>query len=180
MIRPALFAGLVLCGIAFGATPLRAQQCNALGANASCSVNVSTSVTAPVLLRITVDAASSPFGTVSTTNFNDGHAEISGPAITVKANQTWEVHISSVAVVWTAVNTDISNPARTTKPVGDLLWATTLGGSYTPVTGTATSIGSGTRTAGTAAPVFFRSVWDYALDTPGNYSIGVTFTLVSP
>jgi hypothetical protein len=100
--------------------------------------------------------------------------------VTVKANQTWQVQISSTAAFWTAVTTDPLNPARATKPRSDLLWATTLNGSYTAVTGTGAAVGSGSGTAGTLVPIYLQSNWDYALDTPGNYSIVVTFTLASP
>jgi hypothetical protein len=159
---------------------LGAQQCLVTGANGTCSVNATTSLTAPTLLRLTVGAASSPFGSITSTNYDDGYSRIPGPTVTVKANQTWQVQISSTAAFWTAITTDPLNPARATKPRSDLLWATTVNGSYSAVSGTGATVGSGGGSAGTVVPFFLQSNWDYALDTPGNYSIVVTFTLVSP
>jgi hypothetical protein len=173
-------AALLVVGALLGASPLSAQTCLATGAAATCSVNATTSLTAPTLLRLTVGAASSPFGSITSTNYDDGYSRIPGPTVTVKANQTWQVRISSTATFWTAVTTDPLNPARATKPRSDLLWATTVNGSYSAVSGTGATIGSGGGTAGTVVPFFLQSNWDYALDTPGNYSIVVTFTLVSP
>lgn len=173
-------AALLVVGAALGASPLSGQTCLATGANATCAVNATTSLTAPTLLRLTVGAASSPFGAITSTNYDDGYSRIPGPTVTVKANQTWQVQISSTAAFWTAVTTDPLNPARATKPRSDLLWATTVNGSYAAVSGAGATIGSGGGTAGTVVPFYLQSNWDYALDTPGNYSIVVTFTLVSP
>ena len=73
--------------------------------------------------------------------------------------------------------------ARVDKPRSDLRWANAIdptGVSYNPVSATATEIGAGSGTAGTVIPLYFLSVWDYLVDTPGTYQISVTLTLVRP
>jgi hypothetical protein len=162
-------------------TFVAAQVCNQTGAAGSCTVNVTTTITLPTLpYHLTVGSATTAFGTVTSTNFDAGFAELAGPSVTVQANKPWSVGISSTATFWTATNTDPTNPARTTKPRADLHWSNTSGLVGTAVTGTVTTIGSGTGTAGTVIPFFFRTIWNYTVDTPGNYSISVTFTLTAP
>jgi hypothetical protein len=158
-----------------------AQVCNQTGTAGSCTVNVTTSITLPTLpYHLTVGSSTTAFGTVTSTNFDAGFAELPGPSVTVQANKPWSIGISSAATFWTATNTDPTNPARTTKPRADLHWSNTSGVVGTAVTGTVTTIGSGTGTVGTVIPLFFRTIWDYTVDTPGNYTISVTFTLTAP
>ncbi len=176
--RLGLVAALLLTG-AF-AIPAAAQVCNEVGAAGTCTVTATASVTFPVILRMTIGSATTAFGTITATNYNNGFASLSGPTVTVKANQGWRVQISSASTFWTAVTTDPGNPARATKPLADLQWATSLAGAYTPLAAAGATIGSGSGTGGTVSPLFFKSLWSYAVDTPGNYSIGVTFTLLSP
>lgn len=160
---------------------LGAQNCTATGANASCTVNATTTITLPTLpYHLTIGASTTAFGTVTSTDFDAGFAEVAGPSVTVQANKPWSVGISSAATFWTAVNTDPTNPARTTKPRSDLHWSNTSGVVGTAMSGTVTTIGSGSGTAGTVIPLFFRTIWNYTVDTPGNYTISVTFTLTAP
>lgn len=161
-------------------TPALAQTCLANGAAASCTVNVTTTLTVPTILRLTMPAGSTPFGTVTMTDFDNGYAQVAGPTVTIKANQAWRVQLSSSATFWSAVTTDIGNPARATKPIADLQWSAAAGGPYTGTIATGVQIGGGNGTGGTVLPLFFRSLWGYSLDTPGNYSVAVTFTLLSP
>lgn len=159
------------------AEPAQAQLCNTSGAGPiSCTVSTTTSLTIPVILRMTIGSASTSFGTLTSADYDLGSKTVAGPAVTIKANQGWRTQLSSSATTWTAVGAG----ARTTKPQTDLLWGSTAGGTFTALSTTATQIGSGSGTGGTVVPLFFQSLWSYSLDTPGNYSIVVTFTLVSP
>ena len=172
--RALVLAGL---GAALFATPAAAQLCNVTGAGPiSCTVNASTSLTIPVILRMTIGSSTTDFGTLTSADYDLGSKTVSGPTVTVKANQTWKVQLSSSATLWTATGAG----ARANKPLSDLLWSTSAGGSFAPVSATATQFGSGSGTGGTVSPLFFQSLWSYATDTPGSYSVVVTFTLVSP
>lgn len=156
--------------------PLSAQTCQTNGAGpTSCTINTTASMTIPVILRMTIGSATSSFGTLTSADYDTGQKVIAGPAVTVKANQSWNVQVASSATFWTA-----SGGARANKPLADLLWGATSGGSFTPVTTAGAQFGNGTGTGGTVAPMFFKSLWSYSLDSPGTYSIVVNFTLVSP
>lgn len=171
LVGPVAIAGCLL------ATPAEAQLCNTSGAGpVSCTINATTSLTIPVILRMTLGSATTSFGTLTSTNYDNGFATVAGPTITIKANQGWRTQISSSATLWTATGAG----ARANKPVTDLLWGNASGGPFTAMSATATQIGSGSGTGGTVVPLYFESLWNYATDTPGNYSIVVTFTLASP
>lgn len=167
--------------LALAAAANAQATCLVTGAAGSCTTTATTStITVPTILRMTIGSGTTSFGTISAATYNTGSTDVAGPSVVVKANQAWRVQISSSATFWTAVNTDGLNPARTTKPRADLLWGPAIGGSFTAMSGTGAQIGSGTRTGGTTIPLAFRSLWNYTLDTPGNYSLSVTFTLLSP
>lgn len=176
-------AGLSLLLSVLVISSIAAAQANCLvtGPNGTCTTVATTStITVPTILKMTIGAGTTSFGTLTVADYTLGRKDVAGPAVTVKANQAWRVQISSAAVNWTAVNSDPLNPARTTKPRADLLWGPSVGGSFTAMSATATQIGSGSGTGGTTIPLAFRSLWNYTLDTPGSYSIAVTFTLLSP
>ena len=173
-LRAACFA--LVASAAVRILPAEAQLCNTTGAGpVSCTINTTTSLTIPVILRMTIGSATSSFGILTSADYDTGQKVIAGPAVTVKANQSWNVQVASSATFWTA-----SGGARANKPLADLLWGTTSGGSFTPVATAGAQFGNGTGTGGTVAPIYFRSLWNYATDSPGTYSVAVTFTLVSP
>lgn len=182
LLRLPTLLGVLLASLVIA--PIAAAQANCLitGPAGTCNTQATTTtITVPTILRLTIGSGTTAFGTIAQADYDLGRKDVAGPSVVVKANQAWRVQISSSAVNWTAVNTDGLNPARTNKPLADLLWGTTVGGgTWTAMTGTGVQIGSGTRTGGTTIPLAFRSNWSYTLDTPGNYSVGVTFTLLSP
>lgn len=171
---------LGLAGVAGGAARAEAQTCQVAGPSGSCSVNVTTSITIPVILRLTVSSATTTV-TVNQAVYDAGFTTTTGPTVTVKANQAWRVQISSASTLWTAANTDPGAPARTTKPLSDLQWRNvTAGGTFAAMTGTATNLFTGSATGGSSAVVEFKTFWSYLLDTPGAYSVPVTITVISP
>jgi hypothetical protein len=171
----------LLAAVAITSAARAQATCLATGPADTCTTTATTAITVPTILRLTIGSGTTAFGSISQAAYDLGTTDVAGPSVVVKANQAWRVQISSAATFWTAVNTDGLNPARTTKPLADLRWGPTVGGgSWTTMTATPTQIGSGTRTGGTTVPLAFRSAWSYTLDTPGNYSVPVTFTLMSP
>jgi hypothetical protein len=155
-------------------------NCLITGPAGTCTTTATTALTVPTILRLTIGSGTTSFGTITAAAYNTGNTAVAGPSVVVKANQAWRVQISSTATFWTAVNTDPLNPARTTKPLADLKWGPTTGGAWTAMSGTGAQIGAGGRTGGTTIPLAFQSLWSYTTDTPGNYSVPVTFTLLSP
>lgn len=177
-IRRAVAIGLAC--LAAHASRTEAQVCQVAGPSGTCSVNVTTSVTIPVILRLTVSSATTTV-TVNEAAYNAGSTTTTGPTLTVKSNQAWRVQISSSASFWTAANTDPGAPARTTKPLSDLEWRnTTAGGSFAAITGTATNLFTGNATGGSTAALEFKTYWSYLTDTPGAYSLPLTLTIISP
>jgi hypothetical protein len=78
------------------------------------------------------------------------------------------------------VNTQPGVNARVNKPAGDLLRATAAGGPFTALSTSPATVATGPATAGAATNLFFRTVYAWSVDTPGTYSLVVTFTLLAP
>ncbi|HEY8309259.1 MAG TPA: hypothetical protein VIG47_01820, partial [Gemmatimonadaceae bacterium] len=92
----------------------------------------------------------------------------------------WTLKIDSPVTIWSGVATT-AEPVRANKPVGELLWAHVLGGPYTALlANSGVSLATGAATNGTVVPLYFQTNLAWNLDTPGNYSIQVRFTLSSP
>lgn len=128
------------------------------------------------------DGGSVTFTLIAPTSvdFDAGYTTSAGPTITVYSNAPWTLKIDSPVTTWTGVATT-AEPVRAAKPVGDLTWGHAVGGPYSAVlANSAVTLATGTATAGTVVPLFFRTVLNWTLDTPGNYSVQVRFTLTSP
>jgi hypothetical protein len=82
--------------------------------------------------------------------------------------------------VWTATNTAPGVPARADKPAGDLKWSIIPNGAFAALTTSDANLVTGSATASTATTLYFQTLYDWALDTPGNYSLSVVLTLTSP
>lgn len=167
---------LALVGAAALAAPAAAQSCNAAIPAGTCSLTTTTSFTIGPALQLTVSAASTILTTPQATDFDAGFTTDAGPTVTVQGNQTWTVQVGTSQAAWTASGAG----ARPNKPAGDLEWGLAAGGPFQSVSLTAQALGTGTRTAGTSYTVFYRTLYSWTLDTPGTYSLPVTFTLVTP
>jgi len=124
-----LLAAMVLA-TAVGATPARAQCSGNAG---SCNTTNTASVTVGNLVKLGMTSATTSL-TAPTADQVDAGASIdnAGPSFTIKANRSWTLKIKAqpaVAGFWDYVG---SNSGQ--KPIGDLAWATSSGGSYTAVT----------------------------------------------
>jgi hypothetical protein len=167
--------------IASSVLPLIARaQCTATGSGDSCNLPESASMTAGRVVRLQMSAGSTALTAPTTTDFDAGFNTTAGPTLTVSANAPWMLHLRSAATFWTATNTSPSAPARTTKPAGDLLWSTASGGTFNALTTGDVTLVGGAATASTATTLFFQTLYDWTLDTPGNYSLSVVLTLTSP
>ncbi|HEY6089828.1 MAG TPA: hypothetical protein VD771_08560, partial [Gemmatimonadaceae bacterium] len=113
-------------------------------------------------------------------DFDAGFNATTGPTLTVSANAAWTLSLRSTATVWAATNTSPGASARTTKPAGDLTWSTASNGTFLALTTSDATLVTGAATASNATTLYFRTVYDWALDTPGNYSLTVVLTLTAP
>jgi hypothetical protein len=177
--------GLVLTGFAaalgFFAAPSRlAAQCTAAGSPASCGLPGSVSMTAGRVVRLQVSTGSTTLGAPTPADFDAGFNATTGPTLTISANAAWTLHLRASAALWTATNTSPGAPARTNKPAADLKWSTASNGAFTALTTGDVNLVTGSATASNATTLFFQTLYDWTLDTPGNYSLSVVLTLTSP
>jgi hypothetical protein len=163
----------VLALVAAGAG--RAQAQNTCTAN-PCSLNDTVKVTVASVLRLTLSQSATALTPPNEAAYDAGFQLDNGPVATVKANRGWTLKLSANAGTWTA-----ANGATAGKAAGDLQWATSSGGTYTSLTTSPATFSSAAGgNAGTAQPVFYKTLWSYANDTPGDYSLVVVYTLSAP
>lgn len=163
----------VLALLAMSAAQAQAQ--NTCAAN-PCSLNDTVKVTVSTVLRLTLSQSATALTPPTEAAYDAGFQLDNGPVATVKANRGWTLKVSGSAATWT-----VANGANASKAVGDLLWATTSGGTYTGLTTSpATFSSAATGNSGVAQPVFYKTLWSYANDTPGDYSLVVVYTLSAP
>ena len=168
----------ILCAVI--APRMSLAQCTASGAPANCGVPGSVSMTAGRVVRLQVSAGSTALTAPTTSDFDAGFNSTTGPTLTVSANAAWTLHIRAASALWTATNTSPGVPARANKPATDLQWSLASGGGFAALTATDANLISGTATASTAATLHFQTLYNWTLDTPGNYSLSIVLTLTSP
>ncbi|HEX9563304.1 MAG TPA: hypothetical protein VF981_05005 [Gemmatimonadaceae bacterium] len=141
-----------------------------------CTVQVSASATVNEVLRLSLSSTTSNLGTPSEADYDAGYRDAGGPTATVKSNSPWHVD-----VVGAAANFSYSGPnADPNKFSTDLQWGTSAG-TYGQNMGTSAPLFSGvTGTAGTSQAIFFRTLWSWASDVAGAYSLAINFTLAAP
>jgi hypothetical protein len=171
----------VLAAMVLG-TALGSSQANAqcAGVN-SCNTTNTASVTVGALVALDMTAPTTAL-TAPTGAQVDAGATIAdnGPTLTVKANRSWTLNLRSLnATDWTYTGGDGG-----VKPIGHLTWSIAVAGTFVAITATDAVLASGARTAGTAAPLFFRTLWTggFGADSnaPGQYDLPIRFTLSAP
>lgn len=155
-------------------------QCNLNGAPDSCGVPGSVSLTAGRVVRLQMSAGSTSLAAPTTADFDAGFNATTGPTLTVSANAPWTLHLRSTGAFWSATNTSPGAPARTDKPAGDLSWSTTSSGGFSALTTSDANLVAGPATASNATTLYFQTLYNWALDTPGNYSLSIVLTLTAP
>jgi len=169
---------IIVCTV--GSPRVSLAQCTANGAPANCGVPGSVSMTAGRVVRLQMSAGSTPLTAPTTSDFDAGFNSTTGPTFTVSANAAWTLHIRAASAVWTATNTSPGAPARANKPATDLQWSLASGGGFAALTTTDANLISGTATVSSAATLYFQTLYNWTLDTPGNYSLSIVLTLTSP
>jgi len=171
----------VLAAMVLG-TALGANQANAqcAGVN-SCTTTNTASVTVGALVSLGMSGTTTTL-TAPTGAQVDAGATIAdnGPTFTVKANRSWTLNLKSLnATDWTYSGSDGG-----VKPISHLTWADASNGTFAAITATDAPLATGSRTAGTAAAIFFQTLWTggfgAASNAPGQYSLPIQFTLSAP
>lgn len=155
-------------------------QCSATGNGASCNQPGSVTMTAGRVVRLQMAAGSTALTAPTPADFDAGFNSTTGPTLTVSANAPWTLHLRSSSTFWAATNTSPGAPARTTKPAGNLRWSTASNGVFSALTTGDVTLVTGGATASNATTLYFQTLYDWALDTPGNYSLTIVLTLTAP
>jgi hypothetical protein len=164
----------------FAASSRVGAQCTASGAPANCGLPGSVAMTAGRVVRLQVSAGSTALTAPTPADFDAGLNATTGPTFTVSANASWTLHMRAFTALWTATNTSPGSPARTNKPAADLKWSTASNGSFAALTTTDVNLLTGSATASSATTLYFQTLYDWTLDTPGNYSLSIVLTLTAP
>lgn len=155
-------------------------QCTATGDGGTCNQPGSVTMTAGRVVRLQMSGGSTALTAPTPADFDAGFNATTGPTLTVSANAPWTLHLRSSGTLWTATNTSPGAPARTTKPAGDLRWSTASNGVFSALTNSDVNLVTGGATASNATTLYFQTMYDWALDTPGNYGLTVVLTLTAP
>jgi len=164
----------------FSASSRAGAQCTATGSPANCGLPGSVAMTAGRVVRLQVSAGSTPLTAPTPADFDAGLNATTGPTLTVSANAPWTLHLRAASALWTATNTAPGAPARTNKPAADLQWSTASNGGFTALTTGDVSLLTGSATATSATTLYFQTLYNWTLDTPGNYSLSIVLTLTAP
>jgi len=170
----ALGAALMLPAAAQG------QACTAPIPAGTCTATTSTALTVGLLIQLTLSSTTTTLAAPALSDYDAGFVANQGPIATVKSNRAWRLQLSGAAATWTATNTQPGIAARTNKPTSDLQWSTAAGGPFAGLTTVPVTAVSGAATGGAASNLYYRTLYDWTLDTPGSYSLTVVFTIVSP
>lgn len=173
------FIAPVLLGFLFAVDRADAQ-CSAN--TGTCNTTLGTTLSIGTLVQLAMSTSATAL-TSPTADQVDIGATIAdaGPTFTIKANRSWTMNIKSGnATNWTYVGS-----SGGVKPIGQLTWSNAVAGTFTAITATDAILASGAAsTAGSAAAVFFRTIYPAgftnAANAPGTYSLPVVFTLTAP
>jgi hypothetical protein len=167
------------CLLALAILALTTRQARAqLGCSgATCTVEITMPVSD--VLRLSLNTSSVALGSPVEADFQAGYRDVNGTAVnvTAKSNRAFTVQLSSVTPTFSYSGT-LANP---NKPASDLWWATSAGGLATTTNtfGTTTTFLSQGATSVTA-PLFLRTLWSFATDVPGTYSLTIRLTISAP
>lgn len=183
MLRHTAALGAALLALTVTRPALAQSSCNTNG----CTVTNVASVNVPSIVRLSSSSdattltapTDADFGTSQTAQITEGAGNATLPTITVVANRTWGLTISTTDTKW--AYTPSGTYTDPNKAVGDLEWSTD-GATFSALSSTPADIqAAGTGSAGkTTFPITYRTDYDLSKDVPGSYSINVIFTLSAP
>ena len=170
----------MMVGSAISAIPAAAQGCSG---SDSCSATNTASVTVGALVNLGMSSATTTLTAPAAADLATGYVADVGPSFVIQANQDWTMSIKSApanTTNWTYVGTKGG-----VKAIGDLKWSTAVGGTFTALTASATSVASSATPSDAAAvAMFFRtayaSTYSAVNNRPGVYSLPIVFTLSAP
>jgi len=177
---------LLIAFLALAPATAAAQSCSIglfvliFGGGGTCTASTTMNITIGTVMQLSLSSSSTALTPPTSDDYDAGYRADVGPVATVRANQAWRLQIAAQAATWTATNSVPGSVARANKPAADLTWSTTVGGTFTGLSTTGVQVGSGAASGGTTVSLFYRTLYAYALDTPGSYSLTVVYTMFSP
>lgn len=148
--------------------PILGRQAEAQCGTACAAATVRMRVVPTIRLELLTNPTS--LGNPTAADFSVGHKDATGPSLTVRANSNYQVDLVTESPAF----------GTTSKPASDLLWGTTPG-TYPYNVGTSAMLTSGGATAASApVTIYYRTLWSFANDPPGDYTISVRYTLSAP
>lgn len=177
MKRLASLAALAILSAA--AAPLAAQQNSCTGN--PCTIQNTASVSVVDVMRLTLDGYTTDLGTPTESDFVAGYRTAAGPTATVRSNRPYRVTVKAVpsSFSWTAPTINGGTLADPLKPASDLLWGTAAGTYGNDMSASALLL-SGNGTSSTQQQIHYKTLYSFAKDVPGTYSIVIDFTLAAP
>ena len=168
-----VWAGAVAAMMVAGPSVLAAQ---ATCTGNPCSVQLTASATVNDVLRLTLSGASTSLGTPAEADYDAGFKDVAGPTASVKSNRPWHVDIAGGAAAFSYAGS-LANPS---KSASDLLWGTSAGTYGNNMGSSAVLLTGATGTGSASQAIFFRTLWSWASDVPGSYSLVINVTLAAP
>ena len=167
--RTATAAAALLVGVTSTA---KAQTCT----GNPCTVQVTASATVNDILRLTLSSTTANLGSPTEADYDAGYLDAAGPTASVKSNRPWHVDVVGAAGVFSYVGS-LTNP---NKPASSLHVGHD-GRHVRQQHGCVGALMSGANGTGNASQaIFFRTLWSWATDVAGAYSLVVNFTLAAP
>ena len=170
----ALGAALMLPAAALG------QACTAPIPAGTCTASTSTTLTVGRVIQLILSSTTTTLAPPALSDYDAGFVANQGPSAIVNSNRAWRLQVSALAATWTATSTQPGVVARPNKPASDLQWSTAAGGPFTGLTTVPVTAVSGAATAGATTNLYYHTLYDWTVDTPGSYSLIAVFTIVSP
>jgi hypothetical protein len=173
-----LLAAIVLASF------VRASQLDAQcsGNAGGCNTVNTASATVNALVKLGMSATTTSLSAPTADQVDIGATLAdAGPTFSIKANRSWTLNIrTSNATNFTYVGANAG-----VKPISDLTWSNAVAGTYVGISGSdALFLSGAAATNGTAAQVFFKTVWaagfTQASNAPGTYSLPIVFSLSAP
>lgn len=125
-------------------------------------------------MSITLNSSSFSFPNPTESDYNQGYVEaLAALQGSYSANSRWALTIHTD-------DTDLGTLGGNTKPLSDLLWRDSNGGTYAAISQTQTVIVSSNKKASNEPlSIDFRVLLDWAQDVPGSYECIVCITIGS-
>jgi hypothetical protein len=164
-------------GLLLLAASTRQAQAQLGCAGATCTVEVSMPVVE--VLRLRLGGSSVSLGAPAVLDYEAGFRDVTGVAVNVivKANRPVAVQVGGAAATFTYAGS-FANPM---KPASHLLWATSAAGLTTTTNHMGATANVLSQGAGSfVVPLYLRTLWTFAVDVPGSYSLAISFTLSAP